>query len=146
MLTLLYILLAVFLGATVAIYLSMNTAIAKYFGSPITANVSFYVVGLSAALLIFVVLGDVRTLDQFKTIPAYLFITGAASACMVLGTTFLIPRLGARKVFILLLAGQVVAAMVLSHWGLLESPKDPITLQKVAGATLLIIGAVISMI
>lgn len=32
MLTLLYTLLAVFLGATVAIYLSMNTAIAKYFG------------------------------------------------------------------------------------------------------------------
>ena len=146
MLTLLYTLLAVILGATVAIYLSMNSALAKYLGSPITANVSFYVVGLLAALLIFVVFGDVGTLGQVKNVPTYLFITGAASACMVLGTTFLIPRLGARKVFILLLAGQVVAALILSQWGLLGSAKDPITLRKAAGAILLVAGAVISMI
>jgi transporter family-2 protein len=144
MLTLLYTLLAVLMGATIAIYLSMNAVIAKYFGSPITANVSFFVVALLTALLIFILFGDVRTLGKFRTIPAYLFMTGVASACMVLGTTFFIPRLGARKVFILLLAGQVVAAMIVSHWGILESPQDPITLRKVAGAILLIVGAIIS--
>ena len=35
-------------------------------------------------------------------------------------------------------------AMIVSHLGVLESPKDPITLKKVIGAGLLFAGAVVS--
>jgi uncharacterized membrane protein YdcZ (DUF606 family) len=35
-------------------------------------------------------------------------------------------------------------AMIISHFGLFESPKDVITLKKIIGAVLLIAGAAIS--
>ena len=63
---------------------------------------------------------------------------------MVLGTTFLIPKLGARRFFILTITGQILMAIIVSHFGALESPKDPITLKKLFGAALIIVGAAFS--
>jgi transporter family-2 protein len=63
---------------------------------------------------------------------------------VVLGTTFLIPHIGARKFFILLITGQILMAIVVSHFGILESPKDPINMQKMIGAVLVLTGAIFS--
>ena len=142
--TLLYVLLAVFVGAIISVYFPMNSSVSKYFGSPITANVSFFLVAFLTAILIFAMFGDIRTVREIKNIPPYLFLAGVISSFMVLGTTFLIPKLGARKLFMLLIAGQVIMAMIVSHFGILESPKDPVTFKKLAGAVILVFGAVIS--
>ena len=144
--TLLYFLLAVLMGATISVYLPMNSSVSRYFGSSIAANVTFFLAALLTATLIFALFGDFRTVLKVKSIPPYLFLTGAMSALMVLGTTFLIPRLGARRLFILQIAGQVVMATIISHFGVLESPQDPVTPQKLVGAALLILGAVVSMV
>ena len=61
-------------------------------------------------------------IHNMKHVPSYLFLTGFISAFIVLGTTFLIPKLGARKFFILTIVGQIVMAMIVSHFGVLESP------------------------
>jgi transporter family-2 protein len=63
---------------------------------------------------------------------------------MILGTTFLIPKIGARKFFILLISGQILMAIIVSHFGILESPRDPITFKKVLAAGLVIAGAFLS--
>lgn len=144
--TLLYVLLAVFIGAIISVYFPMNSLVSRYFGSPITANLSFLLVAFLTAIMIFALFGDVRTVREIKNIPPYLFLAGAISAFMVLGTTFLIPKLGARKLFILMIAGQIIMAMIVSHFGVLESPKDPVTFKKLVGAVILVCGAVVSII
>jgi len=63
---------------------------------------------------------------------------------MILGTTFLLPKIGARQFFIVVLAGQLIMAMILSHFALLESPKDPVTIKKIFGASLMFVGALLS--
>lgn len=65
---------------------------------------------------------------------------------MILGTTFLIPRIGARKFFVLVIAGQLIMAMIMSQYGLLESPRDPITMKKLLGALLVWAGAALSVL
>ncbi len=142
--TSLYILLAVLMGVTMSVYLPMNSTVAKHFGSPITANVLFYFVGLLTTIVMLVSFGDVRTILKTKELPPYLFLTGAMSAVMVLGAIFLIPKIGARKMTTFLITGQVIMAIIVSHFGLLQSAKDPITLQKFIGAVLLVLGAMIS--
>jgi len=123
----------------------MNSVVARYSGSPLTANIAFYVVGLLTSIVILSLFGDFRTILKFRNVPPYLFLVGVMSAVLVLGTIVLIPKFGARKVFILLIAGQVIMAMIVSHLGILESPKDPITSQKLVGAALLVFGVVVSM-
>ena len=144
--TILFALLTFGMGMIMSVYLPMNSSVSRYSGSPYVANFTFYLVGLAASIVIFAVFGDLRAAIKLKGVPPVLFLTGVMSNLVVLSTIFLIPRFGARKVFVFLLAGEVIMAIIVSHFGLLESPKDPITLRKLAGAVLLILGAVISMV
>ncbi len=142
--TVMYISIAFFLGILMSIYLPMNSAVSRYIGSPITANVTFFLTALLTSILIFFFSGQFDTLYRIKEVPVYLYLTGFISAFMILGTTFLIPQLGARRFFILLISGQILMAIVVSHFGILESPKDPISMKKIIGASIVIIGAFIS--
>ncbi len=139
-----FIFLAVLIGIISAIYLPMNSSVSRHLGSPLTANITFYFVALVTSIVVFSVIGDFRTISNIKNVPAWLYLTGFISAFIVLAITFLIPILGPRKLLILSLAGQLVMAMIISHLGILESPKDPITIKKIVGATLLFLGAVVS--
>jgi transporter family-2 protein len=127
-----------------SIYLPMNSAVSKYIGSAITANTTFFVVALITSIVIFLIFGEFNTLNNLSKVPVFLYLTGLVSAFIVLGTTFLIPHIGARKFFILLVAGQILMAIVVSHFGILESPKDPISLKKMIGAVLVLTGAIFS--
>jgi transporter family-2 protein len=142
--TVMYISLAFVMGIIMSIYLPMNSSVSRYLGSSITASVTFFMVALLTSIIIFLVFGQFDTVHKVKEVPIYLYLTGFISAFIVLGTTFLIPHIGARKFFILLIAGQIVMAVVVSHFGILESPKDPINMKKLIGAALVIMGAIIS--
>ncbi len=142
--TTLYLALAFAMGLTMSIYLPMNSSVAKYLGSTITANVTFFLVALLTSVLIFLLSGQVYTIHHLKDVPAFLYFAGFISAFVILGTTFLIPHIGARKFFILLITGQILMAIVISHFGLLESPKDPVNMKKMIGAVLVLVGAIFS--
>lgn len=139
-----FVFLALLIGLISAIYLPMNSSVARYLGSPLTASMSFYFVALVTSIVLFAIFGQFETIYNFKSVPPWLYLTGFVSAFIVLAITFLIPILGARKLLILSIAGQLIMAMIVSHFGVLESPKDPITVKKIVGATLLIAGAVVS--
>ena len=100
-------------------------------------NVSFYTVALATSILIFTFFSKFETIYKIKNVPPYLFLTGFISAFIGLGITFLIPKIGARKLFILSIAGRIVMAIIASHFGILKSPQDPITFRKIIGAILL---------
>ena len=142
--TSLYIGLAFLMGIMMSIYLPMNSSVSRHLGSSITANVTFFVVALVTSLFLFIAFGKVETVYKLKAVPIWLYLTGFISAFIVLGTTFLIPHIGARRFFILLIAGQILMAMAVSHFGLLESPKDPINLTKIIGATFVFVGVILS--
>jgi len=142
--TTIYIVLAFAMGLIMSIYLPMNSSVAKYLGSTITANVTFFFVALLTSVLTLLLSGKFTAINHLKDVPAFLYLTGVISAFVVLGTTFLIPQIGARKFFILLITGQILMAIVVSHFGLLESPKDPINMKKMIGAILVLTGAIFS--
>ena len=142
--TTLYFILAFSMGLIMSIYLPMNSSVAKYLGSAVTANVTFFMVALLTSVLILLLSGQFTAVHHLKDVPAFLYLTGFISAFVVLGTTFLIPHIGARKFFILLIAGQIVMAIVVSHFGILESPKDPINIKKILGAVFVLTGAIFS--
>jgi bacterial/archaeal transporter family-2 protein len=139
-----YLALAFAMGLIMSIYLPMNSSVAKYLGSAITANVTFFFIALLTSILIFLLSGRFNTINHLKDVPAVFYLTGFISAFVVLGTTFLIPHIGARKFFILLITGQVLMAIIVSHFGILESPQDPISMKKMIGAALVLAGAIFS--
>ena len=139
-----YILLALMVGVISAIYLPMNSSVSRHLGSPLTANITFYSVALVTSVLLFALYGDAGTIRNVLQVPPQLYLTGFGSAFIVLAITFLIPRLGARQLVVLSVAGQISTAMIISHLGVLESPQEPITPRKIAGAALLVAGVAVS--
>lgn len=122
----------------------MNSSVAKHLGSPLTASISFYLVALVTSVLLFAIFGEFETIYNIGDVPPYLYLTGFISAFVVLNITFLIPILGARQLVVLSISAQIIMAMIVSHFGILESPDDPINTRKLVGAALLVIGVAVS--
>jgi transporter family-2 protein len=139
-----FIILAFFMGVVMSIYLPMNSSVSRYLGSPISATVAFFTMALITSLFIFIFSGEYGSIPKIRDVPVFLFLAGVVSAIVILGVTFLVPRLGARTFFILLISGQILSAIIISYLGILESPKDPITLKKILGAGMVILGAILS--
>jgi transporter family-2 protein len=62
-------------------------------------------------------------------------------ASLVFGIAWIIPQIGAQYMTVMLLTGQILSAMVLSHFGWLGSPVQPVSVTNMLGAVLLIGGA-----
>jgi transporter family-2 protein len=139
------------MGAITPIYLPMNSSVARYVSSPILANATFFFMALVTTLIALAITmrmeltaDGLAAIAKLKSVPVYLYLSGVFSALLVLGTTILIPRLGASTFFVIFVLGQVVMAMVVSHFGILESPQNPISLQKIVGIAFLMTGVALT--
>jgi len=137
--------LAFLLGAMISIYQPMNGSVSRATGSPLLANVIFYFIGCMTSVVMLLASGGLRFVPKLRTVPPLLYTAGIMSALMVLGTIILLPRLGARRLFILQVSGQVLLAMVVAHFGLLGLPQDPLNARKLAGAAIVLVGAAVSL-
>ena len=142
--TFVFIVIALLMGAMMSVYLPMNSSVSIHLGSAMAATITFFLIALITSVLIFVFWGEHAAMTRLRNVPGYLYLSGFLSAFMIIGTTFLIPQLGARRFFILLISGQVLMAIIVSHFGLLESPRDAITIPKLLGAGLVIAGVFLS--
>jgi transporter family-2 protein len=104
-------------------------------------NAIFWTIGAVTAIVIGLTAWDPAVFQALRDVPLWLLTAGAMGAALVFGIAWVIPHIGAGTLFVLLIAGQVIAGMILSHFGLLGSPLQPITMMKVLGVVLLVAGA-----
>jgi transporter family-2 protein len=72
--------------------------------------------------------------------PLWMWAGGAFGVCFISLALMLLPKLGASGFIALALAGQVVASLVLDHFGLFGLVERQMTLPRVLGAVLLVAG------
>ena len=141
MMSLRYLTLAVGMGAALALYLPMLSQSGRIVASPALANIPFFVIGAITSLAIFLATEKASHAVRLLEVPPWMYVAGVASGLMILGSTFLIPRIGAGPFFVLLVAGQILMGAVVSQLGILGSPVDPVSLKKAAGLLMVIAGA-----
>jgi transporter family-2 protein len=140
---LLSLVLAVIGGALLAIQAPTNALLGKASGSPIVAAFISFVVG-SIALGAAVAATSGRLFDpSLKQVPWYAWVGGFYGAFFVAVAAFGAPRVGVGVLLTAAIAGQLAAAVVLDHFGLLGLARHPVTLTRVAGLVLVLIGAVL---
>jgi transporter family-2 protein len=130
----------IFLGVILDLHLAMNSAVGNALQNPRVANAVFWLIGAATAVAIGVSGWHVGALDNLKNVNLVLLTAGALGACLVFAIIWLIPQVGARGVFITLLAGQVLGGMVLSHFGWLGSPVQRVSAIHIIGALVMILG------
>lgn len=138
------LLLSVGLGVVLTVHLAMNGMVGAAINNPRVGNAVFWCVGAAMALAIGLSGWQSGALSRLSQVNPILLTAGAMGASLVFGIAYLIPRLGAGPFTYALLAGQIVSAMVLSHYGWLGSPKQPITPMGIVGVVVMVIGIILT--
>ncbi|MDQ2711652.1 MAG: DMT family transporter [Acidobacteriota bacterium] len=140
----LFYIFTMFLGIVLAVHLSMNGKVGSMLGNPRVANALFWCIGAATALIIGLTGWRSNALDGLRNVHPLLLTAGALGACLVFAIAWLIPQVGARAMFITLIAGQVFGGMILSHYGWLGSPIQRVSLTNMLGALVMIGGVVLA--
>ena len=140
----LYVALAIFTGALGAIHVPINGALAVRIQSTTVATFTFYGVAFLIIAGITLLTADRESIRQLGSVPIWLYLVPGAISVLVVGSsTFLMPRLGAVNVFVITVFAQTLVRVVISHYGWLASPVDPISAPKLVGAAMVALGAVL---
>lgn len=139
-----YYLFTVFLGIVLAVHLAMNGRVGAALGNPRVGNAVFWSIGAVTAILIGLTGWRTGALEGLKGISPLLLTAGALGACLVFAIAWMLPNVGARFMFITLIAGQILGGMILSHYGWLGSPVERITLTNVIGAIIMLVGVAVA--
>jgi transporter family-2 protein len=137
-------LLTIFLGVVLAVHLAMNGRVGSVLNNARVGNALFWCIGALAALTIGLTGWQAGALNPLKDVHPVLLTAGVFGACLVFAIAWLIPQVGAGPVMITLLAGQVIGGLILSHFGWLGSPVQPISVAKVLGVLIMIGGVVLA--
>ncbi len=138
------LLLSVGLGIVLTVHLAMNGMVGAAINNPRVGNALFWCVGAVMALVIGFSGWQSGALSSLTQVNPILLTAGAMGASLVFGIAYLIPRVGAGPFTYALLAGQIISAMVLSHYGWLGSPKQPMTPMGLLGVVVMVIGIVLT--
>ncbi len=136
--------LTVFLGIVLAVHLSMNGKVGSVLANARVGNALFWCIGALTAVIIGLTGWQTGALGPLKQVHPLLLTAGALGACLVFAIAWLIPQVGAGPVMITLLAGQILGGLIMSHFGWLGSPVQPLTMMKIAGVLVMIGGVVLA--
>jgi bacterial/archaeal transporter family-2 protein len=139
-----FYILTMFLGVVLAVHLAMNGKVGSVLQNARVGNALFWCIGALGALAIGLSGWQSGALEPLKQVHPVLLTAGVLGACLVFAIAWLIPKVGAGNIMIVLLAGQVIGGLVMSHYGWLGSPVQPITLAKVVGVLVMIGGVLLA--
>ena len=136
--------LTMFLGVVLAVHLAMNGKVGSVLNNARVGNALFWCIGALGAAAIGLTGWRNGALAPLKDVHPALLTAGILGASLVFAIAWLIPQVGAGPVMITLLAGQVLGGLLMSHYGWLGSPVQPVTLTKLAGVVVMIGGVVLA--
>ena len=138
------LLLAAFAGAVVPFQSAINVNLGRGLGHPLWATLASLGVSILVLLPIMLALRlPLPSLAFISKAPLWMWAGGAFGVCFISLALVLLPKLGASGFMALALAGQVVASMMVDHFGWFGLVERQVTLPKVFGAALLIGGVVL---
>ena len=137
------LLLALVAGILIAIQAPTNAILAKASGSPIVvAFISFFVGTVALGAIVAATSGRVFA-PELRYVPWYAWVGGLYGAVFVAVAAFAAPRIGVGVLLTAAIAGQLLAALILDHYGFFGLPRQPVNLTRIAGVTLVLAGAML---
>ena len=136
--------LAVIAGAVVAFQSAINANLGRGLGHPLWATLASLLVSIIVLLPVILALRlPLPSLAFISKAPLWMWACGAFGVCFISLALMLLPKLGASGFIALAMAGQILASLVLDHFGLFGLVERQLTTPRVLGALLLIGGVVL---
>jgi transporter family-2 protein len=136
-----FIFAALIIGGFLSIQGSINAQLASFLKHPLQASLTNFLVGTIILIFLNVVLRtSIPSMTEMKAVPWYLFLGGAIGAMFVTSVVLLIPQIGVTTMLAASIAGQLIIAAIIDHYGFFGINVHAISLSRVAGIVLLIVG------
>lgn len=128
-------------GATLALQVGMAGTMRGHVGSPMAAALVNFAVG-TMFLVVAVALGrgSLAGIAQAGAAPWWAWCAGILGGLYITASAALGATLGGATFIALIVAGQMIAALALDHYGLLGFPVRPLDAWRIGGALLVIAG------
>lgn len=137
--------IALIVGALVPFQAGANAALAKLIGYPLWATLVSLLVSLILVVALIVVMkAPAPALATALTGPWWMWVGGAAGVAYLTAALLLTPKLGVAGFLVAVVAGQMLASLVIDHFGLMGLPEKPISMARVVGLVLIVFGMVVS--
>jgi bacterial/archaeal transporter family-2 protein len=136
-----WILIAAVAGALLPLQAGLNARMGKAIESPVYASMISFITGAFAVLLYILITGQHISWTGLKTAPGYTWLAGALGAFYVTTVIIAFQRIGPALSFGLVVAGQMITAIVLDHFNILVVQQHNINAWRILGV-LLIVGGV----
>jgi transporter family-2 protein len=128
-------------GASLASQAGLNAQLRVALSSPIQAAFISFLVGTIILGVLCIYQGQVWfTKTSLAGVPWWAWFGGALGAFNIAMSIFLAPKLGAVAFTVSIVCGQIIASLVLDQNGWLGFPKIEVTLNRVLGASLIVMG------
>ena len=130
-------------GGATALQAPTNARLATAVSSPVNAAFVSFAVGTAALGLLALALQTRPDVAAARSLPWWAWIGGLYGCVFVVAAAWGVPRLGVALTITLMVAGQLLASLMLDHFGAMGVPRQPINWSKVAGVALVIAGALL---
>ena len=136
-----YLLAALASGAILPVQVALNTLLRRFVGEPMQVTFISYLAGTLASLA---VCGLARYPLPSSTAMAqtswWMWIGGCLGTLYAWSTIFATPRIGAALTLALTIAGQMIMALFLDHYGAIGLPKFEASPVRIAGVVFVVVG------
>lgn len=133
-----FMILAIVAGILVTIQGPLNVELGKSLGSDyISTFITFIVGGIFILLFSIITKQGFPSFELLKSIPWWQYLGGILGAIYVLSVITVIPKLGVGSATVLLMFSQLIASMIIDHFGFFGYPQKPFDLYKFIGVLLM---------
>jgi len=136
-------LLALIAGACIAVQAAMNAQLGMALNSSVTATGYAFLTSFLLVALISAAQWQPLPENFTHRAPWYTWFSFVFSVVGVASFYFLIPKMGVGNMMSFALTGQIILAMVISHYGLFASPVKLINSTKLLGLLLMVVGIIL---
>lgn len=138
-------LLGIAAGMLIALQGPINAQLSHALGMPLAAAAASFLAGTVALVVLTgAVAGLNGTVIHWQAPPWWMFVVGGClGAAFVTCALILTPKLGAAATMAFIVTGQLLAGLLLDRFGFFDLAVRELSLGRVAGAVLLVAGALL---
>ncbi len=135
-----WIVIAILSGAFLPIQAGLNTRLGKAAGSPVYASFISFLIGAASVLIYAMLTRQHLSWAGLRAAPAHVWIGGILGAFYVTAIILAFPKIGPALTFGLVVAGQMIIAVLLDQFKILVTQQHSINAWRVLGIAMIIAG------
>ena len=139
-----YILLAFLTGIAISVQAGVNANLRQSLTNPVLAAAISFGIGLLSLIGMLVVSGaSIPAFETVRQVSWWKWTGGLIGAVYVTTVIVSVPKIGTANLVSLSVAGQLLAAVVLDHYGLLGFALHPANGWRILGMVVIVVGVLL---